>query len=308
LIKGRYLIKQNGVVIAESSNAITSEGLHLIRSYLANPTSNWAGAISVGAMNSTDASTTNTALDFELARFPVLLRSVESDEIVIKGVLNSDFSGKIFELGIYPEVSNTLSDGFDDALLLNFDELWLDSSDDLEINSSSISQDSRAGQNNLKISSPAAEIYTNLGLNLSGYTNFDIVSIMYNVTTTGLDRSFVVTFIDNQLPTPGTKYAEFTLDCSSTGYKKINKFVGDFVETGNFNSEVIKIEITIPSYSDAAEVELDALRINDADETNPDFALVSRSIIGVENGSSYSDYVYKPGGVEVDIEYRVKIL
>ena len=308
MIRGRYILKIDNEIISESINAITSEGLYLIRSYLANPTSNWAGAISVGAMNSTAPSSTNTSLDFELAKFPVLLKSVESDEIVIKGVLNSDFSGKIFELGLYPEVSNTLSDGFDDRLLANFDEVWLNTSDDLEIGSSNLSQDSRAGQNNLKIGSSSLNIYTNIGLNISGYTNFDVASLMYNVTSTGLDRSFTITFIDNQLPTPGTKYAEFTLDCSSVGYKKINKLVGDFVETGNFNSEVIKIQISASSYADTAEVELDALRINDADETNPDFALVSRSIIGVHNGSSTSDYVYKPGGVEVDIEYRMQIL
>lgn len=96
MISGKYIIKCQGEIISESSNAITDEGLYLIRSYLANPTSNWAGAISIGAMNSTAASSTNSSLDFELARIPVLLRSVENNEIVIKGVLNSDFSGKIF--------------------------------------------------------------------------------------------------------------------------------------------------------------------------------------------------------------------
>jgi hypothetical protein len=308
LIRGRYLIKQKDSILSESYNAITDEGLYLIRSYLANPTSNWAGAISVGAMNSTAAASTNSSLDFELARIPVILRSVENNEIVIKGVLDSDFSGKIFEIGLYPEVFNILSDGFDDKLVLNFDELWLKTSDNLQIDSANLSVDSRAGENNLKIGTSALDIYTNIGLNISGYTNFDVTSLMYNVTASGTNRTFRVTFIDNQLPTPGTKYADFTLDCSSTGYKKIDKLIGDYTETGNFNSEVIKINITAASYSNSARVELDAFRINDADETNPDFSLVSRSLIGSQNGSSSSDYVYKPGGVEVDIEYRVQIL
>ncbi len=308
MIRGRYLIKQKDSILSESYNAITDEGLYLIRSYLANPTSNWAGAISVGAMNSTAAASTNSSLDFELARIPVILRSVENNEIVIKGVLDSDFSGKIFEIGLYPEVFNILSDGFDDKLVLNFDELWLKTSDNLQIDSANLSVDSRAGENNLKIGTSALDIYTNIGLNISGYTNFDVTSLMYNVTASGTNRTFRVTFIDNQLPTPGTKYADFTLDCSSTGYKKIDKLIGDYTETGNFNSEVIKINITAASYSNSARVELDAFRINDADETNPDFSLVSRSLIGSQNGSSSSDYVYKPGGVEVDIEYRVQIL
>jgi hypothetical protein len=308
LSSGRYILSIDNQIISESYNAITDEGLNLIRSYLANPTSNWAGAISVGAMNSTQSASTNTSMDFELARVPVLLRSVENNEIVIKGVLDSDFSGKIFELGLYPEVFNIVSSGFDDKLILNFDELWLNTSDNLQINSSNFSLDSRAGENNLKIGTAALDIYTNIGLNISGYTNFDVTSLMYNVTATGTNRSFRVTFIDNQLPTPGTKYADFMLNCASVGYKKINKLIGDFVETGNFNSEIIKINITASSYANTARVELDAFRINDADETNPDFALVSRSLIGTQNGSSASDYVYKPGGVEVDIEYRVQLL
>jgi len=308
LIKGRYLIKDKDSILSESYNAITDEGLYLIRSYLANPTSNWAGAISVGAMNSTAAATTNSSLDFELARIPVVLRSVENNEVIVKGVLDSDFAGRIFEIGLYPEVLNTLSEGFDDKLVLNFDELWLNTSDNLQINSSNLSTNSRAGENNLKIGTSALDIYTNIGLNISGYTNFDVTSLMYNVTASGTDRTFRVTFIDNQLPTPGTKYADFTLNCSSTGYKKIDKLIGDYTQTGNFNSEVIKINITASSYSNSARVELDAFRINDADETNPDFSLVSRSLIGSQNGSSSSDYVYKPGGVEVDIEYRVQIL
>lgn len=307
MISGRYIVKSQGAILSESKNAITDEGLYLIRSYLANPTSNWAGAISIGAMNSTAAASTNSSLDFELARIPVLLRSVENNEIVIKGVLNSDFSGKIFELGIYPEVFNTLSDGFDDKLLLNFDELWLKTSDNLEFASSNFSTTSRAGENNLKIETAAIDIYTNIGVNLSGYTSLDESSLMYSVTATGTNRTFRITFIDSQLPTPGTKYADFTLDCSTTGYKKINKVLGDFVETGNFNSDIVKINITAASYSNTATVELDAFRINDADETNPDFALVSRSIIGVQNGSSSTDYVDKPAGVEVDIEYRVQL-
>lgn len=307
MISGRYILKHQEKIISESNNAITSQGLYLIRSYLANPTSNWAGAISIGAMNSTASASDNQSLDFELARIPVMLRSVENNEIVVKGVLNSDFSGRIFELGLYPEVFNTLSDGFDDRLLLNFDEVWLKTSDNLQFAESNFSTDSRAGANNLEIGTSAIDIYTNIGINLSGYTSLDESSLMYNVKATGTNRTFRLTFIDSQLPTPGTKYADFTLVCSSTGYKKIDVLLGNFTETGNFNSDVVKINITASSYANTAEVELDAFRINDADETNPDFALVSRSIIGVQNGSLSTDYVNKPAGVEVDIEYRVQL-
>lgn len=307
LNKARYILSIDGKVVSESYNAITNDGLAIIRSYLANPTFNWAGAISIGAMNKTAAANTNVSMDYEIAKVPVILRSVQNNEIIVKGALNSNFSGRIYELGIYSEASNITSNGFDDALLLNFDELWLNTSNDSEVSAGNFSSNSRVGDRNLIIGSSSVDVYSNTGIDLAGYSSLDSISLLYNVASTNAGSRVVrVTFIDSQLPTPGTKYADFTISTSSAGFDKITTLLGNFTETGNFNGDVTKIKIT--SASGSGEVNIDAIRVNDEDEVNPNFALVSRSLIGTQNGDTVSDYVVKPSGVEVDIEYRVELI
>ena len=307
LDKARYILSIDGEVISESYNAITDDGLSIIRSYLANPTFNWAGAISIGAMNKTAAANTNTSMDYEIAKVPVVLRSVQNNEIIVKGVLNSNFSGRIYELGIYSDATNISSNGFDDSLISNFDEVWLNTSNDSELASENFSSNSRVGDRNLIIGASAVDIYYNAGIDLSGYSSLDSISLLFNVASTNAGSRVVrVTFIDSQLPNPGTKYADFTISTSSAGFDKVTTLLGNFTETGNFNGDVNKINVTASSGS--GTIHLDAIRVNDEDEVNPNFALVSRSLIGSQNGNTTSDYVVKPSGVEVDIEYRVELI
>lgn len=307
LNNARYILSIDGKVVSESYNAITNDGLAIIRSYLANPTFNWAGAISVGALNKTAASATNTSMDYEIAKVPVILRSVQNNEIIVKGVLNSNFSGRIYELGIYSDANNISSNGFDDALVSNFDELWLNTSNDSEVAVGNFSSNSRVGDRNLIVGASALDIYTATGIDLAGYSSLDSISLLYNVASTNAGNRVVrVTFIDSQLPTPGTKYADFTISTSSAGFDKITTLLGNFTETGDFNGDVTKIKVTAASGS--GTIHLDAIRVNDEDEVNPNFALVSRSLIGSQNGNTTSDYVTKPSGVEVDIEYRVELI
>lgn len=309
LSNARYILKIDGEIVSESYNAITNDGLSIIRSYLANPTFNWAGAISIGSLNKTAAASTNTSMDYEIAKIPVVLRSVQNNEIIVKGVLNSNFSGKIYELGIYSDATNISSNGFDDLLLTNFDELWLNTSNDTEVSSGNFSSISRVGDRNLIIGTSALDVYTETGINLSGYSSLDSISLLFNVATTDpVDRTVRVTFIDSQLPTPGTKYADFVVDTSNSGYDKLTTLLGNFTETNNFNGEVTRIKVSAGSYAGAGVVHLDAIRVNDEDEVNPNFALVSRSLIGTQNGNTSSDFVNKPSGVEVDIEYRVELI
>lgn len=307
MIKGKYTISQEGKVIAESNNIITNEGMNIIRSYLAGFIPIWGGAIAIGSMNSTTPSSTDSALDFEVARIPVSLISIEGNEIIIKGSLAADFQAEIYELGVYPSVTNSTSAGYDDKLLLNGNESWFNSSDGLAIASNNFSENGRVGYRNIIINNAAKNIYAEAGANIKGYSALDSISILYKVDSTGNNQILRLTFYDNQLPTPGTKYYDFTLTGSSTGYKKVGTLLGNFTETGNFNGEVVRMGLSCSSVTGSGTFGFDALKINDEDETNPNFALVSRSLIGVQNGTSSTDYVVKPGGVEIDIEYRMEV-
>lgn len=307
MIKGKYLIYCNGELISESHNIITSEGMNIIRSYLAGFIPVWSGAIAIGSMNSTSPSTSDSALDFEVARIPVSLISIDGNEIIIKGSLAADFQADIYELGIYPSLSNSTSAGYDDKLLLNGNESWFNTSDSTALASSNFSENGRVGYRNLIFNSSAKNVYAEAASNIRGYSALDSVSMLYETNSTGNNQTLRLTFYDNQLPTAGTKYYDFTLNGSSNGYKKIETLLGNFTETGNFNGEVVRMGLSCSAVTGSATFHFDALKINDEDETNPNFALVSRSLIGVQNGTSSTDYVAKPGGIEIDIEYRMEV-
>lgn len=307
MIKGKYRIYRDGELISESSNIITSEGMNIIRSYLAGFTPIWCGAISIGSMNITSPTSSDSALDFEVARIPVSLISVEGNEIIIKGSLSADFQTEIYELGVYPTITNSTSFGYDDKLLLNANENWFNISDGSAINISNFVDGGRVGYRNIIFNSSAKNIYSESAINLTGYSALDSISMLYKTQSSGNNQTLRLTFYDNQLPTSGTRYYDFTLNGGSTGYKKLTTLLGNFTETGNFNGQVVRMGLSCSAVTGAATFHFDALKINDEDETNPNFALVSRSLVGVQNGTSSTDYVVKPAGVEIDIEYRMEV-
>ena len=309
MIKGRYVVKI-GDSVKEFNNVITTEGLAIIRNYLAGNTSNWAGSIAVGTLNLSAPSSSDSKLEFEIARVPVLIYSVEDNEIVLNATLSSEIEGRVYELGVYPAVSNVASLGFDDKVVATFSENWTDQFG-VPLNSSNFSGteeavQGRSGYRNLIVGASGITAYLESGIDVSGYSQLDSFTILYNVTATGANRTVRVQFVDDQLPTAGTKYFDFVLNGSSTGYKIITALIGNFTSTGNFNNNVSRIIITSAAAS-GCTVQLDAMKFDDADETNPDFALVSRALIGTVSGNTSNDYIVKPSGIEMDIEYRLEI-
>lgn len=308
MLKGKYIIKIGDEVIKEVDNVITNDGMTIIRQYLAGVARTWAGAIAVGTMNNNDPAQTDTSLEFEISRVPVLISSVDDEQIVLTATLDSELEANIFELGVYPALTNVISRGFDDRLIATFGEDWTDTSG-VSLASSYFSgtedlPDGRSGYRNLIIDATGIDAQYDTGIDVSGYSQLDSFSILYNCDSTGTNRTVRVTLIDDQLPTAGTKYYDFDLDGSSTGYKIITSLFGNFTVTGDFNNNVSQISIT-SSAASGCTIHLDAMKFNDTDETNLDFSLVSRAIVGTAGSSTTSDYIVKPSDVEMDIEYRL---
>lgn len=230
---------------------------------------------------------------------------MDGNELVISAVLPSEFNGKIYEIGLYSSVVNISSEGFDDKLLVNFDEAWTDLNGD-PLSTSLYSSNSRLGTRSLDTSNTSIYAQSNAAIDISGYSNLDNLSILYNVSTVGSGRAITITFEDGQLPSPGSKTITLTLPGDSAGFKVFTTPLGNLIDS-NFNNTISKIIISASSDPTSAEIEIDSIRINDADETDPLFALVSRSLIGSVGGDSSSDYITKNAGIEVDIEYRVRI-
>jgi hypothetical protein len=306
---GKYLIYQDSKLVGEYRNVLTTEGKSLIRNYLAGNIGAWSGSIAIGAMNSTAPSVSDSGLEFEIVRVPVVLSTVKGNNIILSADLDSTIAGRIFELGVYPTVTNSFSAGFDDKIIANFSEDWTDNLGVSLISSNFNGTEelpiARVGYRNLIIGSSGIDTLYSIGLDLSGYSDLDSMSMLYKVTSTGSNRTLRLTFYDNQFPTPGTKYYDFTLNGSSAGYKTISAQFGLFTETGDFNNNVSKVGIS--SSGSVAAVELDAIKLDDSDETNPNFALVSRALIGSAGGNSSTDYFEKRAGTTMTIEYVVEL-
>lgn len=310
MVKGKYIFKIDNNIIAECSNVITENGFSIIRNYLSGSAKAWAGSIAVGALNLNAPTTTDSALEFEISRVPVLISSVDDLEVVLNATLGQNLEGRIFELGLYPAITNVQSQGFDDKVITTFSEVWTDSSG-VELTSGNFSGteesvDGRSGYRNLIIGNSGITAVLDSGIDISGYSQLDSITILYKTHSTGSNKTVRLTFIDDQLPTAGTKYFDFTLDGSATGYKTITTLFGNFTTTGDFNNNVSEITIS-SSAASGAVVHLDAIKFDDTDETNLDFALVSRALVGAAGGTTSNDYIIKPSGVEMDVEYRLEI-
>lgn len=310
MIRGRYLIKIDGEVVSECNNIITTDGLSIIRNYLVGNLTNWAGSIAVGSLNLVTPSINDTQLEFQIARVPVSISSVEDNEIVLNATLGAELEGQIYELGVYPAVVNITSQGFDDKLVTTFNEDWTDSSG-VSLTSGNFSGsidsvDGRSGYRNLIVGASGISAFYTASIDISGYSQLDSISMLYKTHSTGANRTVRITFIDDQLPTAGTRYYDFTLNGSATGYKTLTTLFGNFVSTGNFNNTVSQISIT-SSAAAGCTVHLDAIKFNDTDETNLDFALVSRALVGTTGGTTTNDYIIKSSGVEMDVEYRLEL-
>lgn len=310
MINGKYKIYENGSLVAESNNVITTQGFNIIRNYLAGNVTSWASAISIGAMNSSAPTISDTSMEFELVRYDVVVSGVRGNNVLLSAEVDSTFSGQIYELGIYPTRRNVSSNGFDDRVIATFDENWMDtlgvSLENNKFDGSEESPIARSGSRRLIFNNNALTTYAEIGVGINGYSDLDSISILYKTAQTGADKTIRLTFYDDQLPVAGTKYYDFNFSGIAIGYKKVSELLGNFTETGNFNNQVSKVELKSLSTT-AATIHIDAIKFDDIDETDPNFALISRALIGNAGGTATTDYFEKRAGSNMVIEYEMEI-
>lgn len=74
MIKGKYVVKVDGEIVAEKDNLITTNGFFMINRHLAKSSVEWAGSLAVGAMTVAPTISDKT-LYHELDRMPITLKS-----------------------------------------------------------------------------------------------------------------------------------------------------------------------------------------------------------------------------------------
>jgi hypothetical protein len=305
MLKGTYIYYENGQEVYRSSNVITKYGKRFLTSFLAGRDSFASKSMAFG-IDSTAALDTNTKLGFEFYRTPVLFGSTDiqtSNDIttyavVYKATIPQDVAGYITEVGIYPEYKESLS-SYDSKFIADFDN-QLDWTNTPLITTTN----ARIGQYLLSMSSngtSAKEYKTNIqAIDLSGYSVNDTLKLAYVKNDANL-QNIIIRFYSSALdyysvtitPEAGTGYkisSDITLNNLFTNASTAN------VDSSNINQ--IGVIIT-PVSGQSTSTGLDALRINDEDTFDPNFGLISRSVLATP--------LVKLAGRQVDVEYRLDL-
>jgi len=294
---------------------ITKFGKRFISSYLAgttvSPTKDLAFGIDSTAVQSNG---NDTRLGFEFYRIPVSFGSIDIQtdvsgnstySIVYQATIPQDVSGIIKEIGLYPGLKSSINN-YDSKFIADFENnlMWFKSDGaNPELASTTTSGIiPRVGSYFSKVGvSPSQSmefVCSYSGLDLSGYTASDSLSLAYNQENTNLD-SIVFRFYSSD----SSYYsATFAGAASVTDTNKIAKVLFSSLVANNAYADltsIIKIGVVITAKSSGqAVVYLDALRIDDEDTFDANFGLISRSVVSP---------IEKIAGKPVDIEYRINL-
>lgn len=146
---------------------LTTQGKTLVKRYLSGLAPSFIQTIGVGIGN-TAAQSSDTRLEFETQRYPVLISYItNSDKLIFKASIPEELSGVIYECGIFSYDTNPQSGVFSGQNIAFFTE-----SENWSTNSGSLTYsatDSRWGNQTIS-QAPDTEYFLNTQLDLSGYS------------------------------------------------------------------------------------------------------------------------------------------
>ena len=295
---------------------ITKFGKRFIASYLAGMNNFETKDLAFG-IDSTAVQTNgnDTRLGFEFYRVPVNLGSIDIQTdgsgnstyaVVYQATIPQDVSGIIKEIGLYPGIKSS-ANNYDSKFIADFENnlMWFksDGSSPELVSATTSSIKPRVGSYFSKVALSASQSVeftcSYSGLDLSGYTASDSLSLAYNQENTNLE-SIVFKFYSSD----SSYYsATFTGASSVTEPNKISKVLFSTLAANNVYadlSSIIKIGVVVTAKSSGqAVIYLDALRIDDEDTFNANFGLISRSVL--------TSPIEKVAGKPVDVEYRINL-
>jgi hypothetical protein len=290
---GTYTFKQNGKVIAQQQNLITTAGRKAIVDYFAGYIGSLVGSIVVG-IGTAAANVADTSLNFEFFRTPVDLSSADyaNNGVVFKGTLPDTVEGTIYEVGAWSNYS--AADQYVSSLLLNFDpnvDTWTAGS--------YVATNSRIGsalQLTASASATTTSTLADVAFDLSGYSGTDQFSLAYRA-----NNAFVAN-LKLRLKTDDANYYEYTINTPSSGVYTITSFnKSAMTTTGSPNwANITKVDVSTTSTAGGTgSIDFDGLRIEDRNSLREDSVLVSRTVLGTP--------VVKTAGLPLDVEYTITL-
>lgn len=295
---GVYRFYQQGKLIAEHKNLLTTEGKRLILRYLAGQSPNLGGAIGLG-VSAVAATVDDFKLGFEIDRIPVDLRNADytNNIVIFKGTIQQDITFNVYEAGLWSSVANVLSGQFDSKLLTTFDtdvENWTNVTVDTTAN--------RTSESSVKISagsSATTESRLETEMDLSGYSGNDTFLLAFSKTNNNI-ASIAMVFEDTV--SGGSLTLTKTVSALPVGYNILSFKKGDFISSGTIAwNNITTLGFDVTATASAGFVILDGLRVEDVDTPNQDFVLVSHAILG----SPLQKTNVAPMDVEYALEFNV---
>lgn len=292
-MKGTYRFYQEGELIHEEENLITTLGKVAILRYLAGYTGHFGKSIRLG-VGSTAATAADQTLNFESLQAPVSLISPDYTNlwIVFKARVPESAAGTFYEVGLNSAYNDQPQSG-GSAQILTFDntiEPWTVGA----YNTSG----ARVGTGNLRINPAAASTTVTSTfdtlLDLSVYSALDDFKLAYNVTANA--ASLYIRFY-----TDPANYFTYTVTAPTAGYKVSTFNKSNFVTTGTPSwANITQAAVSVTSNaSGATTVDFDGFRIDDKDTYIQVETLVSRTVLGTP--------VTKTAGIPLDIEYTLDL-
>lgn len=317
MIKGEYVFYENGQEIARSQNIITTYGKRFITSFLAGINTYNTKDIAFGIDDTVEA-VDDTRLGFEFYKSPVTLTSIDINAetptyiAIYKTSIPQNISGIINEIGLYP-ANRTSINTYDSKFISDFTNIyeWYTPSysNPLENNNPSEAESPSPRISNkilkfqfdpLDTTNTTREYKYNIGqFDLSGYSVKDSLVLAYNRDSSNL------TSIKIKLYSSESDYYYGTFTPSSGTGNKITSILMSDVFSNIVGSPIaasismIGLEITRSSAASDAVAYIDGLRINDEDTFDPNFGLISRSVLDTP--------ITKVAGRSVDIEYKLSL-
>lgn len=291
---------------------ITKFGKRFITSYMANGLNFNEKDIAIGIGNRA-ATANDTDMQFEFYRSGVFLGSSDIQtntatgettySVVYKTTLPTDVEGVIREIGLFPTASLQNTD-FSSQYISSFENSysWRDSNGDEAEKVSS--PQPRIGSSYFEISAPL------------GQSKYYAIDTLFDISGYGVDDSLNIAFyqIDLNLDyvyvrfySSPSDYKEVRFAGTSTvGEKILNAKLSELFNSSFSSSSptdfstITNIEVGAKAKSSGSTVVLlDGLRINDDDRYNPQYGLISRSVL--------TNPIIKKLGVEMDIEYKIDL-
>jgi hypothetical protein len=302
MIKGTYILYQDGKEIMRQDNVITKFGKRFITEFIAGNIPNAKKDIAIG-ITSAVATQDDTRLGFEFYRFPVSFGSTNIQTVsgtttygvIYKGTIPQDVAGTVTELGLYPSTRSS-SNNYDSKFISDFASplLWLDADG---YNPPVDYSNAKIGDNVLKIQSGKEYFYSPGNFDMSGYGSNDSLKIAYHKYGTNLSGVKVNFYTSN------SDYYSYTFSSGSVGYNISSDVLLSSLYAAPVGSpnkaQINKIGVTaISNNASLAYAGLDGLRINDEDTFDPTMGLISRAVI-----TEFTKEVGQP----IDIEYRLNL-